>query len=209
MSLFHKILRAGDSLRVSRFHTLRGEIIPLAEFIGLPFEFFLRLIGIHRAGPWICKPAVRFLNGLLDTTPALRVLEIGGGRSSKYFSERAGSLLTVEEDSDWAQKIVKMVNKENYNFDIVITGFEEWLGTRNSTNMDFDLILIDGSTDALRKKAIEILPKYNKSAIYILDNSDRLIFRNIDFCSPPKRIVQFNGLVRHPFQATETTFFWF
>lgn len=209
MSLFHKILRAGDSLRVSRFHTLRGEIIPLAEFIGLPFELFLRLIGIHRAGPWICKPAVRFLNGLLDTTPALRVLEIGGGRSSKYFSERAGSLLTVEEDSDWAQKIVKMVNKENYNFEIVITGFEEWLGTRNSTNMDFDLILIDGSTEALRKKAIEILPKYNKSAIYILDNSDRLIFRNIDFCSPPKRIVRFNGLVRHPFQATETTFFWF
>lgn len=209
MSLFHKILRAGDSLRVSRFHTLRGEIIPLAEFIGLPFELFLRLIGIHRTSPWICKPAVRFLNGLLDTTPALRVLEIGGGRSSKYFSERAGSLLTVEEDSDWAQKIVKMVNKENDNFDIVITGFEEWLGTRNSTNMDFDLIRIDGSTDALRKKAIEILPKYNKSAIYILDNSDRLIFRNIDFCSPPTRIVQFHGLVRHPFQATETTFFWF
>ena len=77
------------------------------------------------------------------------------------------------------------------------------------TNMDFDIVLIDGSTDEVRKLAIENLPSLNKGAVYILDNSDRQVFENLKFVLEPTKIVRKHGLVRHPFQATETTFYWF
>jgi predicted O-methyltransferase YrrM len=146
---------------------------------------------------------------LITNNERTRILEIGGGRSSRYFARRVSSLTTIEEDKHWATRIAEMVSDENCNFEIEVTSVESWLLTRNKTNMNFDLVLIDGSTDAVRKKAIERLPSLNPAAVYILDNSDREIFNNLDFVVKPTKVLRKHGLVRHPFQATETTFYWF
>jgi hypothetical protein len=84
-----------------------------------------------------------------------------------------------------------------------------WLNSRTKDNMDFDIVLIDGGSDEARKRTLEVLPALNPKAIYILDNSDRSIFKEINFVMQPKSIIRHSGLIRHPFQATETTFFYF
>jgi hypothetical protein len=75
--------------------------------------------------------------------------------------------------------------------------------------MDFDIVLIDGGSDSARRKALEILPSLNPNAVYILDNSDREIFYQVKFVSQPKNVIRHSGLIRNPFQATETTFYFF
>jgi len=175
----------------------------------MPIELILRLANIHRNGPWLSKPAIELLSELIDEKFPTRVLEIGGGKSSEFFSEKVSSLLTIEEDEKWASRITELVTNKNCKFEIQIIDVKLWLKTRNTTNMNFDIVLIDGSSDEVRRMAIEKLPSLNKAAIYILDNSDRNIFRDLNFAVEPTKIIKKCGLVRHPFQATETSFFWF
>lgn len=209
MTLRKKILKGGNLERVSRFHTLRGQRIPTSEIFTIPFELLLRILNIKRKGPWISKPAIRLMSYLISENQPTRILEIGGGRSSKYFSENAVSLVTIEEDQNWASRITEFVTNKKCKFEIQVTNVELWLKTRDKTNMNFDIVFIDGSTDQVRRLAIENLPSLNKNATYILDNSDRQVFKNLKFASEPTKIIRKHGLVRHPFQATETTFYWF
>jgi len=209
MGFLAKILRTGEVDRKSRFHTFRGELIPLQEFIEIPLELMLRLFRIERGGPWLSKSAVKALEELLKQEPKSRVLEIGGGSSSKYFSKWANSLVTIEEDPEWAKKIKASIDKNFVSFQLEVLQVSEWLKAQTAASMSFDIVLIDGSSDEIRKHALIALPKLNPRAIYILDNSDRLVFREINFSQPPIKIMRYRGLVRNPFQATETTFYWF
>jgi len=209
MRFFTKIFRAGEISRKSRFHTFRDEIIPLKEFFELPVELLLRLFYVKRSSPWLPKSAVKALEALLKKEPKSRVLEIGGGSSSKFFADRADFLLTIEEDPEWALMIRDSINKNIDSFQIEVVQVSEWLKTRTPTNMNFDIVLIDGAADEIRKRALITLSALNPRAIYILDNSDRIIFREINFTRSPKKIVRYKGLLRNPFQANETTFYWF
>lgn len=209
MQFKSKILRAGNEVRLSRFHTLRGELISKREILSLPFELILRLMGFERRGPWLSKSAVKERSRLLKGGQKKRVLEIGGGRSTYYFSKRTSFLMTIEEDSEWASQIQQKITKENHEFELVNSNLEDWILSRTKQNMDFDIVLIDGGTDKARKKALEILPILNPKAVYVLDNSDRTIFHQINFHTQPEKFIRYSGIIRHPFQATETTFYYF
>ncbi|NCV45032.1 MAG: hypothetical protein EBX09_05745 [Actinobacteria bacterium] len=209
MSILTKIIRAGNEDRRTRFHTLRGNLIPKREIATAPIELFLRCVGLERKGPWLSKSAVREISKLLRDGKHTRVLEIGGGRSTTYFSKHTSFLMTIEEDAEWARKIQTQISKSKHEFVLVNTELSLWLNSRNKHNMDFDIVLIDGGSDEARKRSLEILPTLNPKAIYILDNSDRDIFKEINFELKPLHTTRFSGLIRNPFQATETTFFYF
>lgn len=209
MQFKSKIIRAGNDERKTRFHTLRGDLIPKREIPTVPIELFLRLIGCQRRGPWLSKSAVKEISRLLADGRHKRVLEIGGGRSTFFFSKRVSFLMTIEEDSEWAAHIQQRIPKRVGEFQLVNINLDDWLNSRTKENMDFDIVLIDGGSDSARKRALEILPNLNPKAVYILDNSDRKIFAQVKFLSQPKNVIRHSGLIRHPFQATETTFYFF
>ena len=209
MQIKSKVIRAGNDERKTRFHTLRGDLIPKREILTVPIELFLRLIGYQRRGPWLSKSAVREISRLLDDGRHKRVLEIGGGSSTFFFSERVAFLMTIEEDARWAAHIQQKISKEANEFQLVNIKLDDWLNSRTKENMDFDIVLIDGGSDSARRKALEILPSLNPNAVYILDNSDREIFYQVKFVSQPKNVIRHSGLIRNPFQATETTFYFF
>lgn len=204
-----KIIRAGNQDRKTRFHTLRGDLIPKSEIVSVPIELVHRIMGRERRGPWLSKSAIKEISRLLKEGKKTRVLEIGGGKSTIFFSKYTSFLMTIEEDAKWASTIKHQISKGEKEFQLVITDLALWLNSRTKENMDFDIVLIDGGSDEARKKTLEILPTLNPNAIYILDNSDRAIFKEIDFVSQPKRTIRYSGLIRHPFQATETTFYYF
>lgn len=209
VNIFQKVIRSGDPSRASRFHTLRGDLIPTLELLQVPLELLLRLFGIRRKGPWLSRPAIIFLSRILNEIQNPRVLEIGGGQSSQFFAKRATYLKVIEEDEAWAKKITEMLASTKCEASIETANLSNWLTSQEETSLQYDIVLIDGGEDYERKSALEYLPTLNKKAIYILDNSDREIFSNINFKLSPTKYVRLHGLIRHPFQATETTFYWF
>ncbi len=100
MSIFIKVFKSGNGTRKSRFHTLRGELISFKEISYSPWELLMRLLRIKRKGPWLSKDAINALSEILLQTKNVRVLEIGGGASSVFFSTYSKALLTIEEDPD-------------------------------------------------------------------------------------------------------------
>ena len=209
MQFINKLLRAGDVNRISRFHTLRGELIPFKEILLIPVELVLRFFQVHRSGPWLPKKAIYALNEILHEGANKKVLEIGGGSSSKFFSNRCSKLVTIEEDLMWGVVIKKQIQNRNCDFQLVLTDTEDWLNQLEKDGTEYDLILIDGASDEVRKKCLVKLSIMYKSAVIVLDNSDRNTFRDIESRVKPVKTVRFNGLLRNPFQAYETTFFWF
>jgi predicted O-methyltransferase YrrM len=209
MQFINKLLRAGDVDRISRFHTLRGELIPFKEILLIPVELALRFFRVHRSGPWLPKKAICALNEILHEGANKNVLEIGGGSSSKFFSNRCSKLVTIEEDPTWGEVIKKQIQNRNCDFQLVLTDTEDWLNQLEKDGTEYDLILIDGASDEVRKKCLVKLSIMYKSAVIVLDNSDRNTFRDIESRVKPVKTVRFNGLLRNPFQADETTFFWF
>ena len=73
--------------------------------------------------------------------------------------------------------------------------------------LKYGLILIDGATDEVRKKCLIKLAEIYKNAIIVLDNSDREIFLGVECEVRATKIARYTGVLRNPFQASETTFF--
>lgn len=209
LRIWHKIVRAGTINRISRFHTLRGDLIPLTEILLIPSEMLLRIFQVHRKGPWLPRSAIKALDKCFKKGSVRSVLEIGGGSSSKFFAARSSSLITIEENPAYADSIKKDLSNTECDFHLIQCETETWLNQLQKQDTEYDLILIDGATDAVRKKCLIKLAKIYKNAIIILDNSDREIFRGVEYEVQATKIARYTGVLRNPFQASETTFFWF
>lgn len=119
--------------------------------------------------PWYTYPAIEFLNQF-DFSDK-KVFEFGSGNSSLYWSEKCLSLISIEHDQDWFNKIRNNIrsnqrlflrkNKDEYVKSIINHEFET----------KFDIIIIDG---VFRQDcAIEVEKNLNlESGMVILDNSD-------------------------------------
>ena len=202
-----KIFKTGDKFRKSRFHSLRGDFMPILEIPQIPVELVLRFFRINRKGPWLSKPAIRALEVILKTSASekLRILEIGGGASTQFFLKYSPSVTTIEENAKWASHILKK-SEGSEALTLVIANLSEWLNTINEKNARYDIVLIDGGTDEERLKALNKLYYIVPNCLFVLDNSDRAIFKSIDTVLAPSEIIRFRGLLRNPFQVTETTF---
>ena len=209
MKIWHKIVRAGTINRISRFHTLRGNLVPLTEILLIPSEILFRIFHVHRKGPWLPRSAVKALNECIKKGSVKHVLEIGGGGSSKFFADRCLSLITIEEDPTYAESIQKQLLNTECDFRLIQCETEIWLNQLDKQDTEYDLILIDGATDEVRKKCLIKLAEIYKNAIIVLDNSDREIFRGVEYEVRATKIARYTGVLRNPFQASETTFFWF
>jgi len=53
--------------------------------------------------PWFSHPSIEYLEGL--DLSALSVLEFGAGSSTLYWSRRAKSVLAIEHNPEWADRI--------------------------------------------------------------------------------------------------------
>jgi hypothetical protein len=118
--------------------------------------------------PWITYPAIEFLETRLNKS--MDVSEYGCGNSTLWLAERVKSVLSIEHDKNWFDKVnnikpnnVKLILKELNNGDYS----KEILNYHNN----FDIILIDGR-DRVRcvKNSINAL-KVN--GVIVCDDSDR------------------------------------
>jgi hypothetical protein len=123
--------------------------------------------------PWYTYPAIDFLSqrSFLNRN----VLEIGGGQSTLWWSARAASVLTIEEDAQWCASLRPRIGT-NVALHHVPVDYETRSVTPIRKIIDanakqlFDVIIIDGH---LRAEATALAFDYLTSdGAVILDNAE-------------------------------------
>lgn len=115
--------------------------------------------------PWYTYPATEFLQQL--DLHASTVFEWGSGNSSLFFAERAGRVISIENDPTWFERIDRQ-KKPNQTIELVALG--SYVSIIEKFQQKFDIIVIDGQ---LRPECGKIAASYLKEGgMVILDNSD-------------------------------------
>ncbi len=116
--------------------------------------------------PWITYPCIEFLNRL-DLSHC-NVFEFGSGSSTLFWSQKSCSVMSVEKDKAWFDK-VKTSLPSNCTLHHAKTDID-YIDCINKSESEFDIIIIDG---AVRYPcALEALKKISKRGIVILDNTE-------------------------------------
>lgn len=120
-----------------------------------------------RVIPWLTEPAIAFLDAYLDSTH--RVLEFGAGGSSIWMAPRCHTLVTVEHDSAWLERVAPHVEEDTWSpllrplpYDSVC---DQW------SNGEYDLVLIDGRGRVACAEASARLVR--PGGVLMLDNAER------------------------------------
>lgn len=135
--------------------------------------------------PWYTYPAYEFLKSL--DIKDRKVLEFGSGNSSIFWSKKAKSVVSVEHDKAWHDKISKEL-RENQKL-ILCESLENYEKPKQLLDEKFEIIIIDAikryECAANVKKYLNI--NYDKGCMVILDNSDwykntaKLLRKELDF----------------------------
>ncbi len=155
--------------------------------------------------PWFSYPAIDFLSqlNLKDKT----VFEYGCGYSTLYWGGRTSSVISVESNLKWIEKITAEI-PGNCTLVPASRDIEDYSGKITAYEQLFDIIVVDGlplTRTACCEKAIA---KVKPGGIIILDNSDRClksaeILRNAGFIQ-----ADFTGFAPlGPHAQTTTVFF--
>lgn len=203
---FLRVVQAEVGLRKHRFQTQSGITMPIADFLRIPLELILRSLGRSQDGPWMCRGAVREIDSYLKKYDGnARVLELGGGASTAWLLHRSKYVHTVEPNPFFANSIIQTCQGFT-NLNLIVA--EIGLDLISNLDSEFDLIIIDfNETQHMsRELALKALRIRFPNATICLDNSDRYSLEGIDIRGCLVQV--FVGLIRKPFCANQTTFFY-
>jgi len=107
--------------------------------------------------PWISYAAIDFLDDF--ARPEMSVCEYGSGGSTLFFAKRCTSLISIEDNAIWLDKVrqrlldakVDNVRLEHRPFDFKsASGFETSEYLNAIPDQKFDIILVDGSEEGVQ-----------------------------------------------------------
>lgn len=158
--------------------------------------------------PWWTFESADQVERFLQQRPGARVFEWGSGASTVWLGQRAGEIISVEHDPQWAESM-QPVLPANATLTVVPPtpgtggvgslkkGFEgldftDYVQSIDSTHGDFDLIVIDGrAREACLPKA---LAKLAPGGMVVFDNVDRERYRAAIEQAGPVHVTWTRGL---------------
>lgn len=126
----------------------------------------------HKDYPWITSDAVNFLSGYLSSTDI--GLEWGSGQSTVWFAKRVKSLLSIETDRMWYEKVrAKLIEENLHDVELKITAGDTYESLLEQcadiSEESIDFVLVDGAIN--RHLTTEIcIPLLKKGGLLIIDN---------------------------------------
>lgn len=174
MNIVEKILR-GDNVRISRFHTEAGaycDADAIKDLLPATWTWFRRkATGRYSIQPWWVYQAIREVEVALHKTD--RVLEVGGGYSTLWLSERCQTVCSIEEDLPWAETIdaqARLLHLKNIE---VISGDSRSMFGQQMANTNWDVVVIDGPHDRLEIFR-HLLTSPSPPRLVIYDDTDKI-----------------------------------
>ncbi|PAW92153.1 FkbM family methyltransferase [Mucilaginibacter sp. MD40] len=158
--------------------------------------------------PWVTYSFIDFIKDKLSKQ--LSIFEFGSGNSTYFYAKYAGSVVSVEHDKQWFDKIVqsgkKPANAEMIYCELVRDG--EYCRAPLKLDKKFDIIIVDGR-DRVNccKKGIEAL---SENGIMVLDDSEREAYKEaVDFLtSKGFKHLLFSGISPGLFYRKSTSVFY-
>lgn len=131
----------------------------------------------HSADPWLTPEAIRLLETLLRPTD--RGIEFGSGRSTAWFAQRVASLISVEHDQLWHDKVSATLKAHRItNVDYILAPLDQPEDNGGESRYAYealkadedsiDFALVDGMYRGYVAKFI--LPKIKTGGMLVIDN---------------------------------------
>jgi hypothetical protein len=164
---------SGDGNRKTRFHTMNGTRVDARDLLDLPRSVWtilqLRVFGRRAHLPWLSYRAVAHLEGLMR--PDWRVLEFGSGMSSLFFARNARSLVSIEANREWYERMRSLFSSYGLtNVDYRLQEMDDYAVLPDLPDASFDLVIIDGA--ARDREARAAIRKVRPGGYVFYDNSD-------------------------------------
>lgn len=210
MHAFSKALGANGK-RKTRFHTERGQLLPLAAWPGVFRSGLQRLTHRRAEVPWMAPSAVGYLDRVIQ--PAWTVFEFGSGASTAWYAKRARSIISVEHNPEWFRQVsLRMVdeNVKNCRLEFLESPEEFTSAIERFEDDAFDLVIVDGS-EAWPGHRLDCLAaaksKVKPGGLIVLDDSDRATYRAADDVLAAWLVKRFVDVKPMPLAAVETSIF--
>jgi len=169
-----KLIRGDTDSRPTRFHTQDGRLAPAAAYFTLPIALAqwlqLRLFTRQVERPWIPPSATKKIQQRLS--PGARVLEIGAGMSTLWLAARCQTLLSIEADRKWFDRLgAILAARQIQNVDLQFRWrAHEMCDFSTVADGSIDLCFIDGGP---RLQCIQAaLAKLKPDGWLYVDNTD-------------------------------------
>lgn len=168
MNIIERIYRADES-RKSRFHTASGTLCvdPFELAYAATTTVARATFGFLVKRPWLVGKALPLIEKHVQ---GARVFEYGAGMSTLWFFDKAESVISVESNAGWAQKINSILACSGKPPAMLLTDAEAYANYIDSVEGLFDIILVDGIN---RRRCVEkCISKLRKGGLLVLDNTD-------------------------------------
>lgn len=129
--------------------------------------------------PWYTFGAIDYLQDFVDQSSNLKVLELGAGYSTLWWSLRASKVVSLERNRDWSRRILAVLEENGAdNVDIISPreksdwqSENEYMQTLSTICGEFDVVVID---DIHRGAVlVEVLNRLKPVDLIVLDDSER------------------------------------
>lgn len=164
----------GNELRHTRFHDEKGNLIPLSALAHLPCALLTAIakvtLGRRPVCPTISYAATRLIAARLR--PDWNAVEFGSGMSTAWLAARVGSLLSIEDNPGWAERVRAILAERGLtNVRHELRGGADYPRLDDIPDHHFHFALVDGSDRAGCVAAV--LSKMRPGGMIYLDNSDK------------------------------------
>ena len=202
-----KALKASDRRR-TRFHTERGQLMPLAAWAGLPRSVGGRLRKHELQEPWMVPAAVKRLDKLIR--PSWSVLEFGSGASTAWYAARAARVVSLEDDPVWLEEVRgRLGSLGAERCDLRLVALRDFPAVAAEFVPEtFDLVIIDGNEGAGTSRgdcAAAARPLVKPGGFVVVDDSDIREFQPMLASFDGWDSERFVGVKQRPLMAVETT----
>ena len=124
--------------------------------------------------PWITYASIGFIDQVVPVNAD--VLEIGGGSSTRWWTERGNRVTCLESDTDWAERIRSASPAATVHDVGSAEEAAAWLEDAARRGTTFDVVVVDGVEPRARylQAAASLV---GEAGILIVDNTDRAAYR--------------------------------
>jgi hypothetical protein len=118
--------------------------------------------------PWVTYSFIDFIKGKLNK---LKIFEFGSGNSTYFYAKHADSVVSVEHDKEWYDKIVSTKPKNSEMIFCELTTDGDYCRMPVTLKKKFDILIVDGR-DRVNccKQAVNAI---STKGVIVLDDSER------------------------------------
>jgi predicted O-methyltransferase YrrM len=195
--------------RAGRFHTVRGPM-GISGWLRYPAAWYRARYGRTPERPWIVPAAIGWLRRRIRSDWS--ILELGAGRSTTWFAQRASRVLSFEDNEFWVghtRERLDQLGLAGVDFRLRAVGeFSSELETLPASS--FDLVVVD-FLEAPAVTRIDVLEPAMKrvrpGGYLLLDDSDRPGYARAYEMLAGWKERRFSGIKDDWPEACETTVF--